>query len=47
MARGPLGLGHVMLHVERIEPMMAFHRDVLGFRLSDYFSRPTSSISCT
>ncbi len=37
---GPLGLGHVVLHVERIEPMMAFYREVLGFRLSDYFLRP-------
>jgi 2,3-dihydroxybiphenyl 1,2-dioxygenase len=37
---GPLGLGHVVLHVERIEPMMEFYRDILGFRLSDYFLRP-------
>jgi 2,3-dihydroxybiphenyl 1,2-dioxygenase len=37
---GALGLGHVVLHVERIEPMMAFYRDILGFRLSDYFLRP-------
>jgi 2,3-dihydroxybiphenyl 1,2-dioxygenase len=37
---GPLGLGHVVLHVERIEEMMEFYRDVLGFRLSDYFLRP-------
>jgi 2,3-dihydroxybiphenyl 1,2-dioxygenase len=37
---GALGLGHVVLHVERIEEMMTFYRDVLGFRLSDYFLRP-------
>ena len=37
---GALGLGHVVLHVERIDEMMAFYRDVLGFRLSDYFLRP-------
>jgi 2,3-dihydroxybiphenyl 1,2-dioxygenase len=37
---GTLGLGHVVLHVERIEEMMAFYRDILGFRLSDYFLRP-------
>ncbi len=37
---GPLGLGHVVLHVERIDEMMAFYRDTLGFRLSDYFLRP-------
>jgi 2,3-dihydroxybiphenyl 1,2-dioxygenase len=29
---GPLGLGHVVLHVERLDEMMAFYRDVLGFR---------------
>ena len=37
---GPLGLGHVVLHVERIEEMIAFYRDLLGFRLSDYMLRP-------
>jgi 2,3-dihydroxybiphenyl 1,2-dioxygenase len=37
---GPLGLGHVVLHVERIAPMMEFYRDRLGFRLTDYFLRP-------
>jgi 2,3-dihydroxybiphenyl 1,2-dioxygenase len=37
---GALGLGHVVLHVERIEEVMAFYRDILGFRLSDYFLRP-------
>jgi 2,3-dihydroxybiphenyl 1,2-dioxygenase len=37
---GALGLGHVVLHVERFEEMMAFYRDVLGFRVSDYFLRP-------
>lgn len=37
---GPLGLGHVVLQVERFEDAMAFYRDVLGFRVSDYFLRP-------
>ncbi|HUI97695.1 MAG TPA: VOC family protein [Xanthobacteraceae bacterium] len=37
---GPLGLGHVVLQVERLEDAMAFYRDVLGFRVSDYFLRP-------
>ena len=37
---GPLGLGHVVMHVERFDEMMAFYRDVLGFRISDYFLRP-------
>jgi len=37
---GPLGLGHAVLTVERIDPMMAFYRDVLGFGLSDYMEKP-------
>ena len=31
---GPLGLGHAVLTVENIDPMMAFYVDVLGFGLS-------------
>lgn len=37
---GPLGLGHVVLHVERVDEMIAFYRDVLGFHLSDYYTYP-------
>lgn len=40
---GPLGLGHVVLTVETaatIEELMAFYRDTLGFRLTDYYSHP-------
>src|SRR6185369_9067618 len=37
---GPLGLGHAVLTVENIEPVMAFYVDVLGFGLSDYISKP-------
>jgi 2,3-dihydroxybiphenyl 1,2-dioxygenase len=37
---GPLGMGHVVLHFERIAEVMAFYRDVLGFKLSDYWLRP-------
>jgi 2,3-dihydroxybiphenyl 1,2-dioxygenase len=37
---GPLGLGHAVLTVERIDRMMAFSRDVLGFGLSDYMEKP-------
>ena len=37
---GPLGMGHVVLHVESLEQMMPFYQDLLGFRLSDYFLRP-------
>jgi 2,3-dihydroxybiphenyl 1,2-dioxygenase len=37
---GPQGLGHAVLTVENIEPVMAFYVDVLGFRLSDYIEKP-------
>ena len=37
---GPLGLGHAVLTVENITPMMAFYVDVLGFGLSDYIEKP-------
>ena len=37
---GPLGLGHVVMHVERLDEMMAFYKNVLGFHISDYFLRP-------
>jgi 2,3-dihydroxybiphenyl 1,2-dioxygenase len=37
---GPMGLGHAVLTVEHIDPVMAFYVDVLGFRLSDYIEKP-------
>ena len=37
---GSLGLGHAVLTVERIESVLPFYRDVLGFRLSDWTTRP-------
>jgi 2,3-dihydroxybiphenyl 1,2-dioxygenase len=37
---GPLGMGHAVLTVERLDDMLSFYRDVLGFRLSDYILRP-------
>jgi 2,3-dihydroxybiphenyl 1,2-dioxygenase len=40
---GPLGLGHVVLNVDTpatIDRLMAFYRDTLGFRLTDYYSEP-------
>ncbi len=37
---GPLGMGHVVLHMKSIEDVMPFYRDVLEFKLSDYFTRP-------
>jgi 2,3-dihydroxybiphenyl 1,2-dioxygenase len=37
---GPLGMGHVVMHVERLAEMMPFYQDVLQFRMSDYWLRP-------
>jgi 2,3-dihydroxybiphenyl 1,2-dioxygenase len=37
---GPLGLGHAVLTVGNIDPMMAFYVDLLGFGLSDYIQKP-------
>jgi 2,3-dihydroxybiphenyl 1,2-dioxygenase len=37
---GPLGMGHVVLNVERVDALMPFYQDVLGFQLSDYTLRP-------
>lgn len=37
---GPLGMGHAVLTVERIDAVLPFYRDLLGFRLSDYALRP-------
>jgi 2,3-dihydroxybiphenyl 1,2-dioxygenase len=37
---GPLGMGHVVLHVDSIDRVMPFYRELLGFRLSDYWLRP-------
>jgi 2,3-dihydroxybiphenyl 1,2-dioxygenase len=37
---GPLGMGHAVLTAERIDQVVPFYTDILGFRLSDYFVRP-------
>lgn len=37
---GVLGLGHAVLTVERIDAVMPFYVDLLGFGLSDYMLRP-------
>jgi len=37
---GPLGMGHVVITAKRSEDVIPFYRDVLGFRLSDYFVKP-------
>jgi len=37
---GPLGMGHIVMNVERIDDVLPFYRDLLGFQLSDYTLRP-------
>lgn len=37
---GPLGMGHAVLHVADVEPLLPFYRDLLGFRVSDYGLTP-------
>src|ERR1700730_3635692 len=37
---GPLGMGHVVLHVTRAQDLLWFYKDVLGFALSDYILNP-------
>jgi len=37
---GPLGMGHAVLTIERLDDVLPFYRDVLGFQLSDYILRP-------
>ena len=37
---GPYGMGHAVLHVEDVAPLLPFYRDVLGFSVSDYGLSP-------
>lgn len=37
---GALGMGHAVLMVERLDDALGFYRDVLGFRVSDYLTKP-------
>src|SRR6185312_5615079 len=37
---GPLGMGHVLVTVQDIDAALAFYRDLLGFRISDYALAP-------
>ncbi|MGE0768876.1 MAG: VOC family protein [Hyphomicrobiaceae bacterium] len=37
---GALGMGHAVLHVKDVRPLVPFYRDVLGFRVSDYMLKP-------
>ncbi len=37
---GPLGMGHAVLHVGDVGPVLGFYRDILDFRVSDYGHNP-------
>jgi 2,3-dihydroxybiphenyl 1,2-dioxygenase len=37
---GPLGVGHAVLTVAKLDAAMPFYVDLLGFRLSDYIEKP-------
>jgi 2,3-dihydroxybiphenyl 1,2-dioxygenase len=37
---GPMGMGHVFLMVPDIDAALAFYRDLLGFRISDFIRAP-------
>jgi 2,3-dihydroxybiphenyl 1,2-dioxygenase len=37
---GPLGMGHAVLHVADVAPLLPFYRDLLGFQVSDYGLTP-------
>jgi 2,3-dihydroxybiphenyl 1,2-dioxygenase len=37
---GPLGMGHAVLHVENVDALVPFYRDVLGFQTSDWMVKP-------
>jgi len=37
---GAMGLGHVVLMCERLDEMLAFYTDVLGFKISDWVLSP-------
>src|SRR5262249_39983809 len=37
---GALGIGHALMMVQRIDEALAFYRDLLGFRISDYLRTP-------
>jgi 2,3-dihydroxybiphenyl 1,2-dioxygenase len=40
---GPLGMGHIVLTVERIGDLLGFYQQVLGFHLTDYILTPITA----
>ncbi len=41
---GPLGMGHAVLTVPRMEAVLPFYRDVLEFRVSDFVTHPFKAV---
>ncbi|MFK7751747.1 MAG: VOC family protein [Sedimentitalea sp.] len=37
---GPMGMGHAVMHVEDVDLLVPFYRDLLGFHVSDYGVTP-------
>ncbi|MGM4886075.1 VOC family protein [Tardiphaga sp. 604_B6_N1_1] len=37
---GALGMGHIVMNVEDVEPLLPFYRDLLGFSVSDFGLTP-------
>lgn len=40
---GPLGVGHAVLMVPRVDDVLPFYLDLLGFRVSDYIRQPLTA----
>lgn len=40
---GPLGMGHVLMAVPRMDAVLPFYLDLLGFRISDFIRHPVSA----
>src|SRR5258707_11109295 len=40
---GALGMGHMVLTVERIDEVLSFYTDVLGFRVTDFLLTPVKA----
>ena len=40
---GALGMGHVLMAVPRMDDVLPFYRDLLGFRVSDYIRQPVTA----
>ena len=39
---GALGMGHAVIHVKKIDDLIPFYTEVLGFKISDYSHTPIS-----